>query len=79
MGKSRRQTPTPSDTNNGHYPLVEERGSELSDTHEHIYKLRQVMTTTKGLIGLLGDQLQGLSATIPVLRGLEIVSACPIP
>ena len=46
---------------------------ELSEMPDHIGKLRQVSTTTKSLIKLLGEQLQGLSETIPVLRGFEIV------
>ena len=40
---------------------------------DHIDRLRQVSSTTQKLVSLLGDQLQGLSTSIPVLRGFEVV------
>ena len=46
---------------------------ELGDISDHLGKLKQVTLTTQRLVHLLGDQLQGLSGTIPVLRGLDIV------
>ena len=49
--------------------------SELGDIGDHVNKLRQVTLTTQALVGLLGGQLQGLSVTIPLLRGFEIVRA----
>ena len=45
----------------------------LDDMCGHIDKLKQVSATTKNLVHFLGDQLQALSATIPVLCGLDIV------
>ena len=55
---------------------VDEPGAELvglGDMGSHIDKLKQVSATTKNLVHFLGDQLQALSATIPVLCGLDIV------
>jgi hypothetical protein len=73
--KNKRQNLPPLDTAVP-CPTSEGRGSaaaELGGLGDHIKKLRQVSSTTQKLVSLLGDQLQGLSSTIPVLRGFEVV------
>jgi hypothetical protein len=45
----------------------------LEGMEDHIEKLRRVSVSTKNLMNLLGDQLQRLSATVPIIRGFEIV------
>jgi len=72
MGRNGRQTLPALDTRVSG-PTAKGPGSELGDISDHIGKLRQVTLTTQTLISLLGNQLQGLSVTIPVLRGFEIV------
>lgn len=55
---------------------AKERGSatvELEDLRDHIASLRQVALATQKLANLLGGQPQGLSRTIPVLRGFQAV------
>ena len=49
---------------------------DLGGIADHIEKLKQVTTGTQKLVGLLGEQLQALSGTIPVLRALQIVRVC---
>ena len=75
MGKGKRQNQscTPDTSANG--PTSEGPHSELGGISDHIGKLRQVTSTTETLMDLLVRQLQGLSVTIPVLRGFEIVCA----
>ena len=74
MGNKGRNPPTPKA--GGDEPIARGPGSaaiELEDIGDHIEKLRQVTTVTHKLVDLLGSQLQGLSMTVPVFRGLEIV------
>ena len=76
MGKGKLKNLTPLDTTVAHQPAAEGQGSEavgLEGMGDHIEKLKQVSGATKTLMGLLGGQLQVLSATIPVLRGFDIV------
>lgn len=63
-------------TTSANEPAVNGGASEvvgLGDMEDHIQTLKQVSETTKNLMNLLGGQLQELSATIPVLRGFDIV------
>lgn len=46
---------------------------ELGDMGDHIEKLKLVSLGTQKLVDLLVGQLQGLSGTVPVLHGFEIV------
>lgn len=77
MGKNKHNSLTPLDTSSAgpHRggPTAEGQVVSLGEMGDHIEKLKQVSVTAKSLMNLLGDQLQGLSATIPVLRGFEIV------
>lgn len=78
MGKNKRQNLAHLDTTNIHGASDEGQGSVVSglgDMGDHIEKLKHVASTMQKLANLLGDQLQGLSGTIPVLHGLEIVRA----
>ena len=75
MSKNKRNG-LPSLNTGGHRPATEGEGSsivELGDMGDHIAKLKQVSLGTQKLVNLLVDQLQGLSGTIPVLNGFEIV------
>lgn len=77
MGGHKRQTPDTS----GHASTSTTQGGgavvvELGGIADHIEKLKQVTTGTQKLVGLLGEQLQALSGTIPVLRALQIVRVC---
>jgi len=82
MGKNKlHRTLTPLDTG-VHGSAIKGQGSaviELGDMGDHIDKLKQVSLMNQKLANLLGDQLQGLSGTIPVLRGFEIVCVRPHP
>ena len=75
MGGNKRKTPVPSSTTvDGPAPGGQDSAVvELRDMGDHIEKLKQVSLTTQKLVNLLGDQLQGLSGSIPILRGFEIV------
>jgi len=72
MGKGKQQNKSAPDT--GVNGLTTERPvSELRDIGGHVGKLRQTTLTTQTIVGFLANQLEGLSVTIPVLRGFEIV------
>ena len=76
MGNDKRTTLAPLDTTNVHGRTPQGQKSavvELGDMGDHIKKLKQVSVTAGCLITLLGDQIQVLSRTVPLLRGFEIV------
>ena len=69
-------------TSSGPVPAVQGQVSaviELEDAGDHIKKLKGISLATKHLMDLVADQLQGLSATIPLLRGSEIVRVLYYP
>ena len=75
MPKEKRNGLAPLDTS-VHRPTTGGEGSaviDLRDVGGHIGKLKQVSFGTQKLVKLLVDQLEGLSWTIPVLQGSEIV------
>jgi hypothetical protein len=75
MTKSKRRDLSSLDTNT--HPPETDGGSSavigLGDVGDHLAKLGCVSNTAQKLMNLLGEQLQGLSGTIPVLRGTETV------
>ena len=76
MGRNKHKILTPLDTTSIHGPATKGQGSaivELGDMGDHIDKLKQVSDATQQLADLLVGQLRGLSGTVPVLRGFEIV------
>ena len=74
------RVPIASDSmSNNHEPTVQFAVIELQDAGDHIKKLKGISLATKHLMDLVGDQLQGLSATIPLLRGSEIVCVLIYP
>jgi len=78
LSKNKRNGVTPLDTNRGaHRPTAEGGGSAVikaEDMSAYIEKLKQLALGNQRLSILIVDQLQGLSGTIPVSHGLEIVS-----
>lgn len=77
MTKSKRKDKdlNPLDTN-VHRSETEGAGSAaigLGDVGDYLEKLGNVSLTTQKLMNFLGEQLQGLSVTIPVLQGTEAV------
>ena len=78
MTRNRQKALTPLDTGTVTREPEEKPGSEavgLGGMGDHIKQLKQVSGATKNLMNMLGDQLQQLSATIPMLRGFELVRA----
>jgi len=76
MSQIKRKTPpTPNANAKGSQTKGQPEHPDLGNIGDHITKLRQVASTTETLVNFLGGQLQGLSVTIPILRGFEIVCA----